>query len=96
MDTQTEPVFQNNADKKQFELVVEGQTARIEYSIANNIYILTHTEVPAALEGKSVGKTLVQKAFAWLEEHNHKIVPLCPFIIAYLKRNPEWNRLVHH
>lgn len=87
--------FRFNEDKKRFELDVEGHQAIIE-SILNkeNIMFLTHTEVPVALEGKGVGKKIVELALNYIKEHDYKLAPLCPFVAAYLKRHREWEPLL--
>jgi predicted GNAT family acetyltransferase len=46
------------------------------------------------MEGNGVAAAIVEKAFNYIEEHHLKIVPLCAYIIAYLKRHPEWKRLL--
>ncbi|SCY75008.1 GNAT family N-acetyltransferase [Flavobacterium caeni] len=84
-----------NDEKRRFELEVEGHTAFIEFIVDkdNNMY-LTHTEVPTALGGKGVGKSIVEKALHYLKDNGYKLAPLCPFVAAYLKRNPEWKSLL--
>lgn len=83
--------FQLNQDKKRFELQVDGHIAFIECILAKGgIMFLTHTEVPVALEGKGVGKNIVEKALNYIKDHNYTLAPLCPFVAAYLKRHPEW------
>ena len=84
-----------NYDKKRFELHTEGSVAFIDYILNNeNIMFLTHTEVPKELGGKGIGKILVQKSLEFLEENNYKLAPLCPFVAAYLKKNPDWGFLL--
>jgi hypothetical protein len=36
----------------------------------------------------------VEKTLHYLEENNLKLVPLCPFVAAYVKKHPEWKRLL--
>ena len=84
-----------NEQKKRFELEAEGHTAFIEYIVNNeDIMFLTHTEVPKALEGKGVGKSIVEKTLNYIKENNYTLAPLCPFVAAYLKRHPEWKSLL--
>lgn len=87
------PLIKNEA-LQQFELEVEGYTSFIEYKEAGEQIVLTHTEVPVELEGKGVGTAIVEKTLEYIEEHKQRLVPLCPFVIAYLKRHPDWNRLL--
>lgn len=87
--------FRFNTEKKRFELDAEGHTAIIESILGKgDIMFLTHTEVPTALEGKGVGKRIVEGALNYIKDHNYKLAPLCPFVAAYLKRHPEWEFLL--
>ena len=84
-----------NEEKRRFELDVDGHTAFIEYLVdKDHVMYLTHTEVPSALEGKGVGKTIVSQTLEYLKVNGFKLAPLCPFVAAYLKRNPEWKSIL--
>lgn len=84
-----------NEEKRRFELEVDGHTAFIEYLIdKDHVMYLTHTEVPAALGGKGVGKNIVEQTLSYLKDNDFKLAPLCPFVAAYLKRNPDWKFLL--
>ena len=52
--------------------------------------IIEHTEVDASLEGRGIGKQLVETAVMYARTHNLKIVPLCPFAKSVLDQIPEW------
>ena len=86
--------IKNNTDEKQYEVNVEGHTARIEYIVAQNKVYLTHTEVPTELGGRGVGSALVKGVLADIEKQGQILVPLCPFVASYIKRHPEWRRIV--
>lgn len=85
----------NNKEERQYEFHVDSHVARIEYIInSDNVIYLTHTEVPHQLEGKGIGKQLVEKVLVDIEANHMKLVPMCPFVAAYIRRNPEWKRLI--
>src|SRR5688572_2408899 len=84
-----------NSDKKQFEMVVDGVTARIEFLLWDEKMALTHTEVPLELEGRGVATAIIEKTLGYMEENRLKLIPLCPFVIAYLEKNPEWKRILN-
>ncbi len=87
--------LKDNKEAQQFELDVNGAIAFIAYEPHKGALALTHTEVPEALEGKGVGSVLVLKTLEYIESQGQKIIPLCPFVRAYLQRHPEWERIVH-
>lgn len=87
-------LFIDNTDKKQFELEADGHIARIEYIIMANKILLTHTEVPAELEGKGIGSKIVKLAFEEIEKRGLKLIPLCPFVAKYLTKHPEWKKIL--
>lgn len=85
----------NNEEERQYEFHIDAYIPRIEYIInQNNVIYLTHTEVQHQLEGQGVGKLLVEKVLADIEAKQMKLVPMCPFVAAYIRKYPEWKRLV--
>lgn len=83
-----------NSEKKRFEVKLNDDWAFIEYIRAENKMYLTHTEVPPAMEGKGIGSALVKHAFQVLDTEGRKLVPLCPFVASYVKRHPEYKKLL--
>lgn len=84
----------NNEAIHNFELHVEGHRAFIDYKQKDDKIYLIHTEVPVELEGKGVASAIVEKTFNYIEENNLKLVPLCVYVASYLKRHPEWARIL--
>lgn len=85
----------NNTAIHNFELFVDGHRAFIDYKLRDGVYFLIHTEVPRELEGNGIAAMLVSKVFHYLEDNDFKMVPYCAYIKAYLKRHPEWERLIY-
>jgi len=85
----------NNEEKSRFEISVDGYMGRIEYIInKTGLMFLTHTEVDRELEGKGVASKMVKDALEFIDEHKLKLVPLCPYVAAYLKKHPEYHILL--
>ena len=90
-----ETPIKDNAHKSRFELDYDNKLAVVDYQkLDDETLALTHTEVDPSLEGGGVGSHLVKGVLEYADRNNLRIVPLCPFIGAYLKRHPEWSRLV--
>ena len=84
----------NNTTAKQYEIHVGEFMPKIEYILSKQKIFLTHTEVPKQLEGQGVGTQLVKQVLEDIKEQDLTLVPLCPFVALYIKRNPEWRELV--
>lgn len=85
----------NNAHRHRFELDTDGKLSVVDYqTIDDETLALVHTEVDESLEGQGVGSHLVEGVLQYVEQNNLKIVSTCPFISTYIKRHPDWNRVV--
>lgn len=84
----------DHPDKKRYEAEIDGHIGYVEYIQAKNRIFLTHTEVPKELEGKGIGSAMVHQVLVDVDRQGLTLVPLCPFVAHYLKRHPEWKRLV--
>lgn len=58
--------------------------------------ILEHTEISDELQGQNVGYQLVDTAVDYARKHHLKIIPLCPFATAVIKKKPEYDDVVLH
>ncbi|MEO8516145.1 MAG: GNAT family N-acetyltransferase [Flavobacterium sp.] len=83
-----------NENNHQFQIIFEGHKALIAYKERANTILLIHTEVEPELEGKGVATAVIEKTLRYIEDNNYKLIPLCPLVFAYIKRHPEWKRIV--
>jgi len=82
--------IQHEDDSKYGVFFVEANGERLaemtySWKDANTINI-NHTEVSAKLEGKGVGKQLIDRAVQFAREKNIKIMATCPFASAVLQK----------
>lgn len=78
-----------NIDKNRFEVKIGESIAIAEYSITAGELILTHTEVPVALEGNGIASRLAKVAFKYARENDLKVLPLCPYMAAYARKHQD-------
>lgn len=83
-----------NDARTRYELEVEGKLAVSEYNRLANAVMFTHTEVPEALEGRGIGSALARGALDDVRAQGLQVIPLCPFIAAFIRRHPEYLDLV--
>jgi predicted GNAT family acetyltransferase len=77
-----------------FEIERNGETAYLEYSLSGNILELIHTEVPKELRGMGLASSLAESAFQWAKERNLKVDIVCPLVLAYVRKHPEYSDMV--
>ncbi len=94
MDFQNLEVVKNEINHR-FELEVNGFIAFVDYKERGSVITLIHTEAPAELQGTGAARALVEKTLQYLEENHFTLIPLCPFVFAYIRKNPEWKRIVN-
>jgi predicted GNAT family acetyltransferase len=83
-------VSSTNPKESRYELWLgDTRAGFIDYLSEPGTVLLVHTEVDPALEGQGLGVRLVAGALADLRARGLKLVPLCPFVRAYLRRHPE-------
>lgn len=86
----------DNVTARQFEAKVDGQLAKLEYMFGGKKIFLTHMEVPQPLVADGVGDALIERVLQVLEEKKLKMVPLSPHVTAFLRKHPEWKRILAH
>lgn len=78
----------DNPTLKRFELIVDGHTAFLAYERTKDALTLIHTEVPDELRGHHLGDTLVEAALTIARSQGLRVVVVCPFAQAYLRKHP--------
>ncbi len=75
---------------------IEGKPeAEMTFSKAGEkILIIDHTGVPDELGGMGVGKALVEYRVRDVRARGLKVIPLCPFTNATLRKHPEWQDIL--
>jgi uncharacterized protein len=86
--------FVDNEALQRFEWHLGGSNAFIQYRRAGTRVTLIHTEVPSEFRGMGAGRALVEAALHFIDGKGWTIVVLCDFINGYLKKHPEWSRLI--
>jgi predicted GNAT family acetyltransferase len=95
MKDQSEIGVTDNARRRRYELSADGALAGfITYRTEPGAVVLMHTEVDPQFEGRGLGSRLVRGALDDIRARGVKVVPVCPFVRAYLERHPEQRDLV--
>lgn len=79
----------DNTASHQYELPVEGQTVFARYRRNGDTVAILHVEAPVALRGSGAAGRLMQGIVDLARQKNKKLVPLCSYAAAWMKRHPE-------
>ena len=84
-----ETTVRHDPDELRYELLLDGRViGRIDYRVRPDRVALVHTEIEPSLRGRGLGTRLVEAALGDLRERGVRVIPLCPFIAAYIRHHP--------
>jgi len=86
------PIALQLNDQGRGSFFIEDQGERVAFmdiSIANKMLTVFHTEVAEKLKGQGIAGQLLEHLVKYAREHDLKIVPLCPYVLAQFKRHPD-------
>ena len=87
--------MRDNPDERRYELVVDEElVGELVYRLRDTAITLLHTEVSPSVEGHGLGGRLVAGALDDIRARGLRVVPVCPFVRAYLRRHPDVADLV--
>ena len=92
--SKTEYTLVDNQQQNRYEFQIGEHTAVADYRIQGNEISMPHVGVPKELEGQGIASALVLAVFKNIEERKLKLIPLCPFVVTYVQRHPEWKKIL--
>jgi predicted GNAT family acetyltransferase len=82
-------------DRSRYVLRFEGEFAGVAHFLSHgNQRVFTHTVVDDRFEGQGLGSQLVRAALDGTRKDGKRIVPVCPFVDAYVQRHHDWDDLI--
>jgi predicted GNAT family acetyltransferase len=94
MDAGAVTVRDNPAESR-YELHVDGALAgELRYRTRPGVVVLVHTEIDPSLEGRGLAARLVGGALDDIRSRGLRIVPVCPYVRAFLRRHAEYGDLL--
>ena len=86
--------LENNEFLRQFEVVVNGSMARIEYAEQERKIFLTKLIVPEDLDSDEFNDSFIKLVLDSVAEKNMRIVPTSPEIAGFLRKNKRYKALL--
>jgi predicted GNAT family acetyltransferase len=80
--------IEENSSLSRFEFTLDGQTGVLDYERLPGVLKLMHTEVPVPLRHHGLGGQLVEAAILAGRADGLRIIAVCGFARAYMRRRP--------
>ena len=85
----------DNTQLSRYEIFVGPVLAGVaDYHAQPGLVTLKHTEINPAFRGRGIGSRLVAGALDGVREREAGVLPICPFVRAYLQRHPAYADMV--
>jgi predicted GNAT family acetyltransferase len=85
----------DNPEDRRYEIFVDGARAGFAtYRLSPGLIAFIHTEIDPALERQGLGTRLVRAALDDARSRGLAVRPVCPFVVDFVERNPEYADLV--
>jgi predicted GNAT family acetyltransferase len=89
------PVFTDNPEESRYEMHVQGELAGfVAYHRRGQAISLLHTEVEPAFQGAHLATHLARFTLDDARKRGLSLLPFCPYINSWIKKNPEYTDLV--
>ena len=86
--------IRDNTERSRYELEIDGQIVFANYRRDGATLSILHVEAPPALRGTGAAGRLMQGIVEIARASGAKIVPLCGYAAAWLRRHREYRELV--
>jgi predicted GNAT family acetyltransferase len=85
----------DNPERDRYEIRSDGELAGfVTYKRRPGRIAFQHTEVDERFEGQGIGSQLIVHVLDAAREAGDAVVPICPFVRAYIERHPGYADLV--
>jgi uncharacterized protein len=84
----------HNETESRFEINLGNETAVLTYRRYPDQIIYNHTEVPRSFEGRGIAAKLTRAALEYARAMNLRVVPTCPYIAGFIRKNSEYQDLL--
>jgi uncharacterized protein len=90
-DGGSEPTVTRDDSRGAYELGLDGrQVGGAYFRLEGGRAIFTHTEIDPDYEHRHLGSLLVGEALDDVRRRGETVVPLCPFVAAYIRDHDEY------
>jgi uncharacterized protein len=86
----------HNPAKKRFEVFINGELSKLDYIENGDTIVMTHVGVHPDHRGGGVAGKITQVALEYAKGKSLRVIPMCSYVAAYIRRNPQYIELTKH
>lgn len=83
----------HNPAENRFETWINGELAKLDYTEDEHTIVMTHVGVPHEFRGHGVAGAITKAGLEYAKSRSLRVIPMCPYVMAYIRRNPEYMEL---
>ena len=83
----------HNPTENRFETWIDGYLSKLDYIQDGKNFVITHVGVHPEFRGQGIAGKIVQVGLEYAKENSLRVVPMCPYAAAYIRRHPEYAEL---
>jgi predicted GNAT family acetyltransferase len=83
----------HNPVEHRFETWIDGYLSKLDYIQDGKNFVITHVGVYPELRGQGIAGRIVQVGLEYAKERSLRVVPMCSYAAAYIRRHPEYAEL---
>jgi len=83
----------HNLAENRFEIWIDGQLARLDYTEDGDTIVMMHVGVPYEFRGHGVAGVITKAGLEYAKSRSLRVIPMCPYVATYIRRNPQYAEL---
>ena len=83
----------HNPANDRFEVWIDGKLSKLDYIQEAKNFVIAHVGVYPEHRGQGVAGKIVEAALQYARENGLRVIPMCSYAAAYIRRNPQYMEL---
>lgn len=83
----------HNPANDRFEVFIDGKLSKLDYIQEAKNFVIAHVGVYPEHRGQGVAGKIVEAALQYARENGLRVIPMCSYAAAYIRRNPQYMEL---
>jgi predicted GNAT family acetyltransferase len=85
----------HNPNMNRFETWIDNNLSKLDYIQDGKNFVITHVGVHPDLRGQGIAARIVQVSLEYAKENSLRVIPMCSYAAAYMRRHPEYAELMN-